>query len=275
MALEKFGIRTIVTFLFGPFILYAAWRGGPLFLALWTSLTVFGLYEFYGLAVHKLSLPVKTIGIGTGIIMCFMFYFNLVQQFWILFSVVFLLVLLFELFRNRENPILNVAATLMGLLYVPFLLGFLILIREMPGDLEINYTIGGFWLILIFLSVWICDSAAYIFGARFGEKKLFARVSPGKTVVGTGFGFGFAILTAFLFHLFFLKDVDLLHVLVVGALCGSVGQVSDLTESLFKRDAGVKDSSNLIPGHGGILDRFDSEILLAPTVYFYLHFVVY
>ncbi len=69
--------------------------------------------------------------------------------------------------------------------------------------------------------------------------------------------------------------MSLVDVLVVGAICGSFGQVSDLIESLFKRDAGVKDTSNLIPGHGGVLDRFDSEILVAPMVYFYLRFVVF
>ena len=112
-------------------------------------------------------------------------------------------------------------------------------------------------------------------GSKFGKHKLFPRVSPNKTVEGTAFGFFFALLTAYISQLTFLPEISLVDALVIGVICGSFGQASDLIESLFKRDAGVKDASNLIPGHGGVLDRFDSEILVAPVVYFYLRFVVF
>ena len=133
---------------------------------------------------------------------------------------------------------------------------------------------GGKLIILLLLSIWICDSAAYIAGSRFGRHKLFSRVSPNKTVEGTLFGFLFALATAFACQMTFINELSLTQALVIGGICGSFGQLSDLVESLLKRDAGVKDSSNLIPGHGGILDRFDSEILVAPLVYFYAYFVI-
>lgn len=269
MGLEKLGVRALVTVIFGPLILLSAWQGGYVFLALTASIVVLAMYEFYEMAAQKVTYPARFIGMGTGIMLCFLLFFNQTDNLWILLTAVFFLLVIFELFRNEVAPILNIATTLLGIFYVALLLGFLILIRELPNGE------GGNWIILMFLSVWVCDSAAYILGARFGKHKLLERVSPNKTIEGTVFGFGFALLTAFLCYSTFMRQLGLSHALVAGAICGSVGQVSDLVESLFKRDARVKDSSNIIPGHGGILDRFDSEILVAPALYFYLRFIVY
>ncbi len=275
MGLEKFGVRALVTVLFGPFIIFCAWKGGYLFLALIVSIVSLGMYEFYDLATQKVTRPEKVIGIVSGITLCLMLYYNQLVNLWIVVSISMFVLVVFELFRNEVGPILNTAATLMGLFYVSFFLGFLILIRELPGQLNMEYQLGGSLIILIFLSIWLCDTAAYLFGSRFGKHKLFQRVSPNKTVEGTILGFIFAVLTAYACYLTFLQQINLVNVLVIGAVCGSVGQISDLLESLFKRDARVKDSSNLIPGHGGILDRFDSEILVAPVIYFYLRFIVF
>ncbi|NIR52958.1 phosphatidate cytidylyltransferase [candidate division KSB1 bacterium] len=275
MDLRKFGVRTLVTVVVGPFIILCAWKGQYLFFALMTSIVVLGMYEFYNLSVQKVAIPERFTGIATGIGICFLFFFNQMQNVWILIAASFFLLLVLELFRNKVAPILNVATTFMGVIYVAFFLGFLILIRELGDQVGLSYEIGGELVILVFLCIWICDSAAYILGAQFGRTKLFERVSPNKTVEGTLFGFGFAVLTAYVCYLTFLTEIGLVNALTIGAICGSVGQVSDLLESLFKRDAHVKDSSNLIPGHGGILDRFDSEILAAPVVYFYLYFIVF
>lgn len=106
-----------------------------------------------------------------------------------------------------------------------------------------------------------------------GKHKLFESVSPNKTIEGAVAGFVLATITAYLCQVTFMDQLALLHAMAIGAICGSAGQVSDLTESLFKRDAAVKNASKIIPGHGGFLDRFDSPILAAPAVYFYLRFV--
>ncbi|MFQ5824987.1 MAG: phosphatidate cytidylyltransferase [bacterium] len=275
MDLKNFGARTLITIIFGPLILLSAWQGGYIFFALTASIVILAMNEFYDLAAQKLTYPARFIGIGTGITLCFLLFLNLSQNLWILFSGAFFILVIYELFRNEVAPILNIATTLMGIFFVAFLLGFLILIRQLPYQLDLEYKEGGNWIILMFLSIWVCDSAAYIVGARFGKHKLFERVSPNKTIEGTLFGFVFALITAYLCYLTFIKQIDLINALVIGAICGSVGQVSDLVESLFKRDAQVKDSSNILPGHGGILDRFDSEILVAPAIYFYLRFIVY
>ena len=168
--------------------------------------------------------------------------------------------------RGEGSALLNTATTLAGMLYVGLTLSTLISLREMP--------LGGRVVVLLFAATWVCDASAYILGSKIGRHKLFERVSPNKTIEGTIAGFVLAIVTAWVCHLTFMSGMALVHVLAVGGICGSIGQVSDLVESLFKRDAGVKDSSNLIPGHGGILDRFDSEILAAPAVFLYVQFVV-
>lgn len=120
------------------------------------------------------------------------------------------------------------------------------------------------------VSIWICDSAAFFLGTAFGKHKLFPRVSPNKSWEGAIAGFIFAIITMITAKALLLNELTLIDSLIVGIIVGSIGQLGDLVESLFKRDAGVKDSSALIPGHGGILDRFDSLLLTAPAVYIYL-----
>lgn len=275
MDLKKFGVRALVTVIFGPFILFCAWEGGYLFLALVTSLATLGVHEFYALSVQKVTHPERILGVTLSAALCITVFFGGVSSAWIVFAAAVFLLGSYELFRNEVAPILNLATTLMGILYVAFSFSFLILIRELPGEFNLNYSQGGQIVILVFLAIWVCDTMAYVLGSQFGRHKLFERVSPNKTVEGTVLGFLFAVALAYVCHLTFLSYMRLLDVLVIGVICGSVGQVSDLLESLLKRDARVKDSSNLIPGHGGILDRFDSEILAAPAVYVYLKFVAF
>jgi len=266
LALETLGVRALVTIVFGPLILITAWLGGIFFLAVVAIIVGLALYEFYKLGEHKGAHPATVAGIVFGIALCLLFFFQFLSNLWLFFAVVFLFLAVLELFRNQVNPILNVAATLMGIFYIAVPLGCLLLIRETAGA----DNLGARLVILIFLAIWLCDTAAYILGARLGKHKLFPRVSPNKTIEGTAFGLLFAVLTAYVSHLTFLTDLKLQHAIVIGAICGSIGQVSDLIESLFKRDAAIKDSSSLIPGHGGVLDRFDSELLVTPLILLYL-----
>ncbi|MCG8607415.1 phosphatidate cytidylyltransferase, partial [bacterium] len=251
MGFETLGKRTVVTVLFGPFILFCAWKGGYLFLALISSIVVLGIHEFYELATRKVTSPQRAVGMAAGLVICVLMYLSRPEDIWILLAVVLLVLLVLELFRNEVGPILNVATTILGLLYGGFLVSFLVLIRQASQKMNLSYETCGEMVILIFMCVWLCDTSAYLLGSRIGRHKLFERVSPNKTVEGTVAGFLFALLTAYLCHLSFLQEIKLHHALIIGGICGSIGQVSDLLESLFKRDAGVKDSSNLIPGHGG------------------------
>ena len=204
-------------------------------------------------------------------------------------------ILLVELFRNKPQAIMNAASTVFGVSYVSLFLGTLVGIRELfvPADFpvyahfqvaglpvtpEMEQTIyrwGGLTVIAIFASIWICDSAAYFSGRAFGRRKLFERVSPKKTWEGAIAGFVGAVLAFVAAKALVLPYLSLSSAIICGSIIGVFGQLGDLAESLMKRDAGVKDSSALIPGHGGILDRFDSLLFVSPLLFFYLDFIVF
>jgi len=130
------------------------------------------------------------------------------------------------------------------------------------------------YALLPFMLVWSCDTAAYAVGRAFGRTKLMPSVSPGKSLEGAIAGLLASIGGALLARLWFAHYLTALDAVVLGALVGVFGQLGDLVESLLKRDAELKDTSTLIPGHGGVLDRFDSLLFAAPIVYYYLLFQV-
>jgi phosphatidate cytidylyltransferase len=122
----------------------------------------------------------------------------------------------------------------------------------------------------IFFSVWLSDSAAYFIGKSIGKRKLYPRISPKKTWEGAIACFIAAVISFPLLIKLFLNDFPIIHTIIIGAIIGIFGQIGDLAESQLKRDAGIKDSSNIIPGHGGFLDRFDSILFIGPIIYLYL-----
>jgi phosphatidate cytidylyltransferase len=220
---------------------------------------------------------------------------SMTQYFLILALLFTPLLLATELFRNKGPALLNIAATVFGAVYVSFFFGSLIGIRELfvPVDFPVYahfsiagfsvseevaatiYRWGGWTVVVLFVSIWLCDSAAYFAGRAFGRHKLFERVSPNKTWEGAIAGFVFAVGAFVLGRALLLPYLTLSQAVLCGVLVGVFGQLGDLAESLLKRDAGVKDSSRLIPGHGGILDRFDSVLFVSPLLFFYLDFVVF
>ncbi len=204
-------------------------------------------------------------------------------------------ILLVELFRGKPGSLANAAVTVLGPAYVSLFSGSLLGIRELfgvehfpifrvfgvsaavppPGVLATLDHWGAATVITIFAAIWVCDSAAYFAGRAFGRHKLFERVSPKKTVEGAVAGFIGAVAAFVVARAFFLPYLSPGEAVVCGFIVGILGQAGDLVESLFKRDAGVKDSSQMIPGHGGVLDRFDSLVFVSPVLYLYLDFIVF
>jgi len=206
------------------------------------------------------------------------------------------LVLIVELFRNKGSMFLNAGFTIFGVMYVGMFLASLIGIRELfgaefpyhlaiqffPNSISFSddalrattYSWGGYTVIALLVSIWMCDTAAYFGGLSMGKHKLFPRVSPNKSWEGAAWGFAGAVVTMIVFHSYFLPYMQLHQAIIIGVIIGTIGQIGDLVESLLKRDAQVKDSSALIPGHGGVLDRFDSLIFVSPILYLYIDFVV-
>lgn len=220
---------------------------------------------------------------------------TMAQSFLIVFLVFMPLLLLVELFRNSPTPARNIGTTVFAVGYISLFFGSLVGLRELfiPADFpvwqhfavpgvpvpeEVRSTIyrwGGFTVLSLFVSVWVCDSAAYFAGLAFGRHKLFERVSPNKTWEGAVAGFAGAVGTFLLARWLVLPYMSVPVALTCGVIVGVFGQLGDMVESLIKRETGVKDSSGLIPGHGGVLDRFDSLLFVSPLVFLFLDFIVF
>lgn len=287
-------------------------EGGYLFFGLVAIISAISLHEFYGLSEKKGAYPLKTLGIVAGFIVNGAFLYERLQvevftffqshgihlsmfsqfQFLIVTLLAFvLLVLLVELFRQKGSPTLNASVTAFGVIIISLFFGTLISIRELfpygfpvskffsagvadESQLALISRWGGSTVVSLFASIWLCDTAAYFGGLTLGRHKLFERVSPKKTWEGAVFGFVAALLAMLLARSLVLEYLRVQDALIIGGIVGVFGQLGDLVESRFKRDAGVKDSSAIIPGHGGVYDRFDSLVFVSPIVYLYIDFVV-
>jgi phosphatidate cytidylyltransferase len=265
----ELGKRVGVAAITIPVIFGVILWGRAAFLVLVDIILVMALWEFYGLAEEKGFSPIKFLGILSVLVISSTLYFYHGRWMTELLITILFAILIIELFRGKAGAVANAAITLFGILYIS-LLSSLILIRELPVRSGLNYRVGGWLVILIFSTIWICDTVAYLYGARFGTHSLFKRVSPNKTWEGAIAGFIAGIIAAVGLHYVFVPSLSTIDSMVIGVIVGILGQISDLIESLYKRDAGVKDSSNILPGHGGFLDRFDSPILISPCVYVYL-----
>jgi len=179
---------------------------------------------------------------------------------------------LIVLFKGRQPYIVNVATTILGILYCGWLPSHLLLIRQIgTKDLEGIFhfipSSGLFLLLFVFVAVGFTDIGAYYFGRKFGKRKLAEVISPKKTIEGA-IGGGFCAIFISVFGIFY-TCLNLFQVCSAALIITVSAQLGDLSESLIKRDAGVKDSSDILPGHGGMLDRFDGYIFAIPVAYYY------
>jgi len=179
---------------------------------------------------------------------------------------VLFLIFIFELYLKAENPFQNIACTLLGIIYVALPFSLLNYITTTTQTYSYELLFGFFFII------WSCDSGAYLVGSTIGKHKLFPRISPGKTWEGS---IGGAIISYGVAYLIsgWYTSIDRIDWMVIATILIVIGTIGDLVESLFKRSINVKDSGTILPGHGGILDRFDSLIMSAPFVFTYLYLV--
>ena len=229
----------------------------------------FGRVLFYN--GKKGAKPLRWLGMGSAVFIADYYYVQPILTTHQMLGIIIFIVLVtsfLELFSGNKNPSLNIASTFAGILFVPVLLGTSIDIRQYDLLMSTNLTFA------LVVSVWACDSAAFIFGTSFGTKKIMPSVSPKKSWVGSMSGLIASLLVFYFFQkqgllgsLFEMKDA-----MVIGLICGVIGQLGDFTESMLKRDVEIKDSGSLLAGHGGVLDRFDSLIFAFPSAYLYIHF---
>jgi phosphatidate cytidylyltransferase len=304
--------RALVALVGIPLILWMTLHGGYAFFAFVALISGVSLFEFYRMTEAKGAHPLKAVGLTAGFLVNGAFIYERTQvevyrfveslgvrlsmfsqsQFLLVVLLIFLLsVLLVELFRTKGSALLNAGATVLGVAVISLFFGTLVFTRELypfgfpvakffppgtagDGQIDLINRWGGWTVIGVFASIWMCDTAAYFGGLAFGRHRLFERVSPKKSWEGAVFGFVFSVIAMVAVKLAALEYLPMIHAIVLGALVGVFGQIGDLVESRLKRDAGVKDSSGLIPGHGGVYDRFDSLVYVAPIVYLYIDFVV-
>ena len=260
--------RTIINVIGIPAILYLLWRGGLGFALFIFLVMIIGLDEFYRMNTNERQSPVKLTGyIFTVLMSAYYFWLpaiTLLQG--LSFLACFIIITLFiEMGRDMPNPTRNMGITVLGIMYVPVLLGSVIALRNLDTIYSTYFTVS------MVVAIWICDSVAYIFGMKWGQKKIFPRVSPNKSWVGSIAGL---VSTFIVFYVLrgqgILPDLTILDVAVFSIITGFFGQVGDFAESLLKRDVGVKDSGKLLLGHGGVLDRFDSITFSSPLTYAYI-----
>jgi phosphatidate cytidylyltransferase len=264
-SLSNNATRVIVAVFAIPVILAAAYFGGIYFFIFTLFVSLAAYHEFVLLARNKGANANLWFGF-IAIIFLLLNNFRVFTDFYSIILFIVFTITLVELFRNKGSAILNIGASLLGIFYIGLFSSALLAVREFYPRIDEMYLRGGYLIISIFASIWICDSAAYYGGTALGKHKLFPRVSPNKSWEGAIFGFIFAIITLVLAKIIVLNFLSWSTAITIGIVVGIFGQIGDLIESLFKRDADVKDSSSIIPGHGGIFDRFDSLLYTAPVI---------
>jgi len=256
-----------------PLVLFSVYWGGIPFFILMLGVVFLALREYFVLAEEGKYEVQPLVGIITGTLLFISIFLNstslgpLAEN---QGTAAFLSLLLIPIFARemlRKQPhraIERLSVTFFGAFFISWTLGHLVLIRALrPAGMSYIY--------FVFLVIWSIDTGAYVVGRRFGNMRLAETISPKKTVEGAIGGIVTGILIAMLCRYMFLREAfGLVESAVLGLAISLVCQFSDLAESLLKRDVGVKDSANLLPGHGGMLDRFDSFLFTAPLLYYYL-----
>ena len=289
---KVFARRLSSTLVLWGIVLGAMFSGSKLisdyvFAAFMVVLACVGLMEFYGLVEKRGMVCFKKWGIAAGVLLMIGTFLHVtghlglhtsparVNDFETSFLIVFVLGLCVLQFLSKSNTagILAISTTLFGLMYVPWLLNFIQKINFFPG---INDN-GKFYVLYFILVTKFSDSGAYAVGSLIGKHKMIPRISPAKTWEGFGGAIVVATGASLVFtHCFADKMPGMtpLHAVILGVILSSTAVIGDLIESLFKREAGVKDSGNFFPGIGGILDLLDSLLFNAPIMYLYLRHVL-
>ncbi|MEA4922518.1 MAG: phosphatidate cytidylyltransferase [Eubacteriaceae bacterium] len=245
----------LVVILLGDYVLYAACF----------IIGIVGVYEFYK-GFHAMDIkPCYPIAVVSAVGLYAIDLLTTDSSWYMLWLFLTVLACLLYLFNIEKRKLEDSLATLVGILYVVFF-SFHVTLVDRTGDTGILV-----WLVIF--GAFATDVMAYFTGVAFGKHKLCPKISPKKTIEGSIGGILGSIIICGLFGWFFAREY-FIHCIIIGALCGVVSQFGDLTASIFKRKMGIKDYGNLIPGHGGILDRFDSVLFTAPLVYYYIILII-
>ena len=270
VARRQFNARRVYTALvFAPlFYLLVRYFPATVFFALVVSAALLALVEFYRLHFREERAPIAmALGlVSGGLLLTGMQWPGLLPERMVLLLML-IAVLTYPLFSRRElgRSLVDSAVLVFGVLYIGITLGHLLLTRALEG--------GEFLIFFLFLVTWAGDTGAYYAGRGLGRRQLAPVISPNKTVEGVLGGLILAVAAALVARAWFLPSFSVTDCVAIGLLLTLAGALGDLTESVLKRSAGVKDSGTVIPAHGGMLDRLDSLLFAAPAFYYYVTLV--
>ena len=249
--------RLVIALILLPVLyIYVMYLPPKYFLFLMTVLSTIGLAEFYAMCRIKGLFLYSSLCWGAAVLIV---SFSLPHLFLQVLLIAALTTMALRLFVKQDpsGSISAVSAAVFGLIYIPGLLTFQMnLVKTGPA-----------WLVLLYTSVWAADSMAFYAGKSIGKRKLYPEISPNKTVEGAVGSLIGGIIGAVLIKVTLLAQISILHTVIIGLAVGFSTIIGDLVESMFKRDAGVKDSSHILPGHGGVLDKLDGVTFAGPVFY--------
>ncbi len=227
-----------------------------------------GIWEYNNIIFGKGFLTEKIEGTVFAVLIPFVVYFGDSQM--LLATLAFCILATFIIFlgsvKEASFDVVSVAKVIFGLMYIPFLLSHFILLRGLDQ--------GVLWVLFVLVLAFAGDITALYIGKYFGKNKLSPLISPGKTVEGTIGLFLGSTAACLIFGYFFFPCVSLLKIGILAFIGSIIGQLGDLCESAIKRNYGLKDASSLLPGHGGLMDRLDCLLFIAPFVYYYRIYVI-
>ncbi len=277
--MSNWALRLITSIIAIP-ILYIVFRyGGPLFVVLITAVGIVAILEYFRL-LDRTDLSIeKYIGV-LGVVILPLGAFYGYMYLGLGFTCMVLLVLLSQLLKDDlTDCIYRISVTVLGIAYVGWFVSHAVLIRNLGSshdtkELNTLYEnvsdVGFFYIVLVVAVTFLNDTGAYYVGKFIGKHKLVPSISPGKTIEGTLGGIVSSIITAVVVNIIFGAPVSYLFVVTFGLLIAVLAVIGDLAESSIKRGSGVKDTGEILPGHGGVLDRIDSLLFVLPFSYYYI-----
>ncbi len=275
--MKEFYKRTLTGAILLVFLYGAIFTGPITFFVFASILNLLGIWEFYELIKKSEYKPQKISGFIAGFFTVAIFFLvaSGLAEYRILFILLPLMfhAFIIELFRKSATPIFNLGLTLFAVLYISVPIGVLGFMAFLPAEIGTAYSpwiIGAYFLLLM-----VNDTAAYLVGVTCGKKRLFERISPKKSIEGAIGGLIFTLLLSLGISMYLPNfGIGITEWLLVGLIIVIFGNFGDLVESMFKRSLNVKHSGAILPGHGGVLDRFDAMFISAPFVLAVLRIII-
>ena len=259
--------RIIVAVVFIPLLILLMLWGGIGFLVFVCLIIFSALFEFYRGMKREGRNPFLIDGIICGILVPLFLHMQGEQILFPLLTLIVFYIFFRQFFKFKvEDAFVNISLTVGGIFYISFLFSYILLLRSLP-------LIGAKLVVTVFFVTWMSDSGAYFIGRAYGRHKFLVLISPYKSIEGLGGAVLTAVASMFISRIWLA--FPFMHTLVLGICIGIMAQMGDFFESMLKREVGIKDFGRMLPGHGGVLDRFDSLLFTIPFFYYYVKLFIF